>query len=109
MVNYGHGHGAIRELRTGDVAGSKAFSSLQLKNWLSKSLDKANYKWQSKIQEAALPSVLTNNDVIIQSKSGTGKTLVFSIGVLEQIREDIDQVWVFGIQNHSNILKSTPK
>ena len=43
MVNYGQGHGAIRELRTGDVAGSKPFSSLQLKNWLSKSLDRYAY------------------------------------------------------------------
>ena len=91
-MNYGRGHGAIRELRSDDVTGSKPFAGLQLKSWLSEALAKANYKWQSKVQEAALPAVLTNNDVIIQSKSGTGKTLVFAIGVLEQIREDLDQV-----------------
>ena len=104
MVNYGHGHGqAIRELRSDDVKGTRSFAGLQLKPWLSAALASASYKWQSPVQEAALPAVLTNNDVIIQSKSGTGKTLVFAVGVLEQIREDLDQVKNFAsmIMSHN--------
>ena len=90
---FGRGHGDVGEYRTDDVRGERRpFSVLQLKPWLSEKLKKSNYIWQSRVQEASLPKVLTGNDVIIQSKSGTGKTLVFTLAVLEHLREDIDRL-----------------
>ena len=93
---FGCGHGAVGEFRTNDVISSdnsrKGFESLQLKSWLSQNLKRSNYVFQSKIQETSLPAVLTGNDVIVESKSGTGKTLVFTLAILERIREDIPKI-----------------
>jgi len=92
--NFGSGHGAVGEYRSEDVINrnGKGFESLQLKPWLNKNLKQSNYIFQSKIQESSLPAVLTGNDVIVESKSGTGKTLVFTLAILERIREDIPKI-----------------
>ena len=71
MVEYGQGHSALREYRTSDVCGNNhSFERLQLKEWLSKSLTKNGYKWQSRVQEATLPAAMTGNDIIIQVQGG---------------------------------------
>ena len=57
------------EHRSSDVRGSnKSFSALNFKPWLSEALQKNGYKFQAKVQEATLPTVLTGHDVIIQVK-----------------------------------------
>ena len=67
MSSYGKGQNALGHLRSGDVHGSNlSFEKLYLQDWLAKALTKNNYKWQSKLQEASLPSVLTGKDVVIQ-------------------------------------------
>ena len=67
MASYGKGQNALGHLRSGDVHGSNlSFEQLYLKSWLMKALTKNNYTWQSKLQEAALPSVLTGKNVVIQ-------------------------------------------
>lgn len=69
MRSYGKGQNAIGHLRSGDVHGSNlSFEKLYLQDWLQIALTKNNYKWQSKLQEASLPSVLTGKDVVIQVK-----------------------------------------
>jgi hypothetical protein len=69
MSSYGKGQNAVGHLRSGDVHGSNlSFEKLYLQDWLAKALAKNNYKWQSKLQEASLPSVLTGKDVVIQVK-----------------------------------------
>lgn len=58
-----------KEHRSSDVRGSnKSFSALNFKPWLTEALQKNGYKFQAKVQEATLPTVLTGHDVIIQVK-----------------------------------------
>lgn len=53
-------------------------------------LNKAGFIKPSPIQLQALPLALVGVDLLIQAKSGTGKTLVFSITALEFIQTDND-------------------
>jgi len=69
MVQFGGGHQRLIEHRSSDVRGSnKSFSALNFKPWLTEALQKNGYKFQAKVQEATLPTVLTGHDVIIQVK-----------------------------------------
>jgi len=50
-----------------------------------KSLKRMNYSEPSEIQEKALPFALSGHDIIGQAKSGSGKTAVFGITIIEKI------------------------
>eukprot|EP00475_Leptophrys_vorax_P026705 TRINITY_DN37882_c0_g1_i5.p1 TRINITY_DN37882_c0_g1~~TRINITY_DN37882_c0_g1_i5.p1 ORF type:complete len:468 (+),score=107.59 TRINITY_DN37882_c0_g1_i5:1400-2803(+) len=75
--------------RTGDVSNdlnaSVDFRHLLLSEPIQKSLDNAGFHKPSPVQLKAIPVALSsvNDDLIIQAKSGTGKTLVFGIAALE--------------------------
>ncbi|GIY65676.1 probable ATP-dependent RNA helicase DDX20 [Caerostris darwini] len=64
------------------------FSSLFLSDEVMKGLKKAGYKHPSPIQVEAIPVGRIGRDMIVQAKSGTGKTLVFSIIALEMLHEN---------------------
>ena len=67
MVSFGGGHERLIEHRSSDVRGSnKSFTALHFKPWLTEALQKNGYRFQAKVQEATLPTVLTGHDVIIQ-------------------------------------------
>ena len=59
------------------------FADLPISESLIQSLNNAGFNKPSPIQLQALPSALVGLDLLIQAKSGTGKTLVFSITALE--------------------------
>ena len=52
----------------------KTFEELNLSNELLKALNAMNFSEMTKIQEEAIPVILTGSDVIGQSQTGTGKT-----------------------------------
>jgi ATP-independent RNA helicase DbpA len=58
------------------------FSSLNLPKAMIENLAKINYKQMTPIQQAALPIILDNKDVIAQAKTGSGKTAAFGIGTI---------------------------
>ena len=61
------------------------FSNLQLCDTMIKNLDALGYKNMTAIQEASLPLILQNKDVIAQAKTGSGKTAAFGIGLLAKL------------------------
>jgi len=61
------------------------FASLPISSSQIKNLDSLGYKKMTAIQRQALPHVLNGKDVIAQAKTGSGKTAVFGIGLLEQV------------------------
>lgn len=63
------------------------FSSLNLKTELLKNLASLNYDEMTSIQGLCLPSILQGRDVIVQSKTGTGKTAAFALGILQNLDE----------------------
>lgn len=74
---------AIEVKQTRDVqSDTSTFQELLLPEAICKALAHASFVCPSPVQEAALPLAVAGTDLIIQAKSGTGKTLVFSVTCL---------------------------
>ncbi|KAG5673761.1 hypothetical protein PVAND_003781 [Polypedilum vanderplanki] len=80
-----------KKFHTADVLVSQnyLFSNFLLSEKLLKSLHEMKYIKPSPIQVKTIPLARSRLDMIIQSKSGTGKTLSFAICLLETYDEDI--------------------
>ncbi len=48
-------------------------------------LEKLEYFHPTEVQEQAIPEIMAGNNLIVRSKTGTGKTAAFGIGILESI------------------------
>ncbi|KAI5966969.1 DBP5 [Candida pseudojiufengensis] len=70
----------------------KSFEELGLKESLLKGLFAMKFNKPSKIQEKALPLLISNppTNMIGQSQSGTGKTAAFSLTMLSRVDESIN-------------------
>lgn len=62
-----------------------SFSSLGLDAALLQNLDSLGYHSMTSIQAQALPAVLEGRDLIGQSKTGSGKTAAFGLGILHRL------------------------
>ncbi|VEN54650.1 unnamed protein product, partial [Callosobruchus maculatus] len=73
--------------RTRDVLTSEeiTFDSLLLPNHIFEGLKKNGFRKPSPIQLKAIPVGRCGFDIIVKSKSGTGKTIVFTVVALETI------------------------
>ncbi|MDP8012866.1 MAG: DEAD/DEAH box helicase, partial [Nanoarchaeota archaeon] len=65
-----------------------SFDELNLDENLKKSLQKAGFSAPTEIQSRALPYVLEGKDVFIRSKTGTGKTAVFLIPIINYLESN---------------------
>ncbi|XP_017043639.2 probable ATP-dependent RNA helicase DDX46 [Drosophila ficusphila] len=74
--------------RTSDVAPGqvKTFGELRLCPYMLRGLKRHNFLTPTKIQAAAIPMALSNMDLLVQSKSGTGKTLIYLIAAMQSYR-----------------------
>ncbi len=72
---------------------SDSFSSLPISGAQQKNLESLGYKKMTPVQAQSLPHVLKGRDLIVQAKTGSGKTAAFGIGLLEQINPRF-----FGVQ-----------
>jgi ATP-dependent RNA helicase DeaD len=64
---------------------SSKFSDMGLSQPILKALDEMGFEEPTEVQERAIPHILKGNDVIVMSKTGSGKTAVFGVSVLEMI------------------------
>ncbi|XP_034656382.1 uncharacterized protein LOC117893756 [Drosophila subobscura] len=89
------------EKRTSDVEAGRLqhFSDLHLRPVVLSGLTANNFKTPTKIQAAAIPMALTGMDLLVQSKSGTGKTLIYVVAALQAVSVN----W-----NHPGILVILP-
>jgi ATP-independent RNA helicase DbpA len=60
-----------------------AFSSLQLAAPFLANLEQLGYATMTAVQAAALPHAFSGRDLIVQAKTGSGKTAAFGIGMLQ--------------------------
>ena len=61
------------------------FSTLPVRQELLKSIKNLNYETMTDIQVQALPYLLKNQDILAQARTGSGKTAVFAIGLLNKL------------------------
>ncbi|KAH8297649.1 hypothetical protein KR054_004774 [Drosophila jambulina] len=82
---------ATGERRTTDVAPGKVktFSELNLRHEIVLGLQRRNFLTPTMIQAAAIPIALSRKDMLVQSKSGTGKTLIYAIAALQGLNSSI--------------------
>ncbi len=64
---------------------SSSFLSLPLAKLQIANLDSLSYKQMTPVQAASLPVMLENKDLIVQAKTGSGKTVAFGLGLLQKI------------------------
>ena len=62
-----------------------------LKETLLRGIYAFGYEKPSVIQQKAIPAVTKKTDIIAQAQSGTGKTATFSIGMLQNIDENMTE------------------
>ena len=67
------------------------FEDLNLKETLLRGIYACGYEKPSIIQKKAILPMIENNDLIAQAQSGTGKTATFSIGLLQNIDENLKE------------------
>jgi ATP-dependent RNA helicase DeaD len=67
---------------------SNAFQHFNLHPDIMKSLDVLNYHFPTPIQSRVIPALLNHKDLIIKSKTGSGKTAAFSIPIIQSIKWD---------------------
>jgi len=63
-----------------------SFDSMGLKDTLLRGIYAYGFEKPSAIQQRAITPILKGRDVIAQSQSGTGKTTIFCVGVLQTIQ-----------------------
>ncbi|VAY86307.1 ATP-dependent 23S rRNA helicase DbpA [hydrothermal vent metagenome] len=64
---------------------SSQFSQFNLSSSMIDALSSLGYEQMTQIQFKSLPFILKNRDVIAQAKTGSGKTALFGIGVLNKL------------------------
>ncbi|XP_030372019.1 probable ATP-dependent RNA helicase DDX20 isoform X2 [Scaptodrosophila lebanonensis] len=83
------GHDLSGEWRTSDVAAGPmtSFKPLKLRDEIMIALHKHKFVTPTRIQAAAIPVALSEIDLLVQSKSGTGKTLIFVLAALQSLKD----------------------
>jgi len=79
-----------KETVQGSYAGVQAcsFRDMLLKAELQRAIGDAGFEHPSEVQQNAIPFAMVGQDMIVQAKSGMGKTAVFVIATLQQIEAD---------------------
>ena len=68
------------------------FEKFNLDKNIIKSLNNLGYKEPSKVQDEVIPHLLDKRDVIVKSKTGSGKTAAFSIPMIEKVNVDDNSI-----------------
>src|SRR5205809_7523641 len=66
------------------VTASRSFDSLNLSAQTLSSLDTMGYKAPTEVQFETIPRAQAGKDLVVQSRTGTGKTAAFGIPIVEK-------------------------
>jgi ATP-dependent RNA helicase UAP56/SUB2 len=62
------------------------FKDFLLRDELNKAIKEAAFEHPSEVQQMCIPKAILGQDILCQAKSGTGKTAVFVLSTLQQLR-----------------------
>jgi len=63
----------------------ETFSDMRLKKEILSALDRLNFRAPTDVQRKVIPIALSGRDVMVQSRTGTGKTAAFGLPILENL------------------------
>ena len=75
-----------------NASGKRSFAALSLSQATLSSLDAKGYESPTPVQEEAIPKALAGKDLVVQSRTGTGKTAAFGIPIVEKVDASRDGV-----------------
>ena len=78
-----------------EIAAERSFAALNLTAETLASLDAKGYKAPTECQQETVPRALAGKDLVVQSRTGTGKTAAFGIPIAERVdlaREGVQAV-----------------
>jgi ATP-dependent RNA helicase DeaD len=76
-----------------DIATESAtFAALNLSAETLASLERKGYKAPTPCQQEAVPRAMSGKDLVVQSRTGTGKTAAFGIPMVEKLDVARDEV-----------------
>ncbi|KAK6039664.1 DEAD/DEAH box helicase [Cooperia oncophora] len=99
-------------LRTEDVRTQGSFESLMISPSTVTNLKNHGFRIPSPVQMKAIPKGLTGLDMLVQAKSGTGKTLVFAILAIENLNlqsNDVQKIIIAPTREIATQIKDTIK
>jgi ATP-dependent RNA helicase DeaD len=67
-----------------EIAAERSFAALELTAETLASLDAKGYRAPTECQQETLPRALIGKDLVVQSRTGTGKTAAFGIPIVER-------------------------
>ncbi len=85
------------------------FEELGLKKDLLRGIYGYGFEYPSPIQQKAILPMIQKNDVIAQAQSGSGKTATFTIGALELINPQLDEVQSLILCHTKELARQTEK
>lgn len=62
-----------------------SFKTLHLAKDILQTLDQLDYKYMTEVQEKSLPFILQQKDTIAKAKTGSGKTVSFGLGIINNL------------------------
>jgi len=90
-----------------DIHGS--FDTMRLKEDLLRGIYSYGFERPSAIQQRAIVPIMQGRDVIAQSQSGTGKTAVFSIGILQSLDTTSNETQALTLSPTRELAEQTQK
>ena len=63
----------------------KEFKELNLKHELLEAIRQMNFLQMTEVQEQAIPVVLQHKDLVVRSKTGSGKTVAFLVPIMQMV------------------------
>ena len=68
------------------------FSEFDLRPALVEHLESLGFQHPTEVQTLAIPRILEGSDIVVQSRTGTGKTLAYGIPIIEKVDPKWDRI-----------------
>jgi len=75
-----------------EIVAERSFAALNLTAETLASIDAKGYRAPTECQQETIPRALTGKDLVVQSRTGTGKTAAFAIPIVERMDTNRDEV-----------------
>ena len=93
----------------GNIEVHSTFEAMGLKEDLLRGIYAYGFERPSAIQQRAIKPIVQGRDIIAQSQSGTGKTAVFSIGILQSLDTSCNEVQALVLSPTRELAEQTQK
>jgi ATP-dependent RNA helicase DeaD len=82
----------VQVVHTSDYDSNRAFADFPLSAEILQGIEAYGYKTATAVQAGTLEAALAGRDMVVRSKTGTGKTAAFALPIIEQIEAGLRHV-----------------